>query len=128
MKLKLTMLVSLLAIGFAGTAIAGNVADQDLDGVPDAFDNCDGGSLKNQNGPAGGGCTAQQNADGDLFQSLDVSDLTFLVDYLFRSGPAPWCIAEGNADGGLDEQINVADVTYMVDYLFGGGPQPPACP
>ena len=68
------------------------------------------------------------NADGDIYQSLDVSDLTYLVDYLFRGGNAPWCNEEGNADGSLDEQINVADVTYMVDYLFGGGPPPPSCP
>jgi len=44
MKLKLTLLLaSLFAIGFAmtaTTAMAGSVADEDGDGVPDVFDNC----------------------------------------------------------------------------------------
>jgi len=84
MKLKLIMLVSLFAIGFAGTAIAGNVADGDSDGVPDTFDNCGV-----PNGPAAGLCSAQQNADGDAFGDACDSD--------YSTTPAP-----GNNDGSVD--------------------------
>lgn len=61
------------------------------------------------------------NDDGN---GPDVSDLSFLVDYLFRDGPAPVLpsAADMNGSGGTD----VADVTYLVDYLFVGGP-PPNC-
>jgi hypothetical protein len=66
------------------------------------------------------------NVDGDPNHRVNVADLTYLVDYLFRTGPLPPCSEEGNVNG--DSNINVADVTYLVDYLFRGGPAPPPCP
>ncbi len=66
------------------------------------------------------------NADGDVGDQVNVADLTFLVDYLFRGGPAPPCFEEGDVNG--DGAINVADLTYLVDYLFRGGPPPAPCP
>ena len=61
------------------------------------------------------------NHDG----SLDISDLTYYVGYMFDGGPAPVCIFEGdlNADGSLD----ISDLTYIIDYMFAGGPLPVAC-
>jgi hypothetical protein len=63
MELKLMMLVSLLAFGFATSASAGAVADADVDGVPDAFDNC----LNVANGPDAGACSAQENTGTNAF-------------------------------------------------------------
>ena len=57
MKLKLIMLVSLFAFGFAMTANAGAVSDTDGDLVPDQFDNC----LNEPNGPG----TANRSNQGD---------------------------------------------------------------
>jgi len=68
------------------------------------------------------------NVDGDPGNQVNVADLTYLVDYLFRGGPPPPCTEEGNVDGDPGEQINVADLTYLVDYLFRGGPLPVTCP
>ncbi len=57
----------------------------------------------------------------------NVSDLTYIVAYLFQSGPPPPCEPEAdvNGSGGL---LNVADLTYLVAYLFQGGPPPASCP
>lgn len=63
--------------------------------------------------------------DVDGSGSIDVADLTFLVDYLFRGGPPPDPEALGDLD--CNGVINVADLTFMVDYLFRGGPAP-SCP
>ena len=61
---------------------------------------------------------------------VDVSDLTYLVAYLFSGGAEPPCIDEGNIDGiiGPAGPIDVSDLTYLVAYLFSGGPDPAACP
>lgn len=66
------------------------------------------------------------NADGDIFDEINVADLTFLVDYLFQGGAAPPCEEEADADG--SGGVNVADLTYLSTYLFRGGPAPPSCP
>ena len=64
---------------------------------------------------------------GDVNHSggIDVSDLTYIVDYLFAGGAAPPCDIEGdvNGSGGID----VSDLTFIVDYLFAGGAAPPPC-
>jgi len=60
MKIKLIMLVSLFALGFAFSATAGSVTDTDTDAVPDVFDNCDALA----NGPAQGSNQVDSDQDG----------------------------------------------------------------
>ena len=72
------------------------------------------------------------NANGDQNDDINISDITYMVDYLFGIplGPAPPCLEEGNANGDVGESINISDITYLVDYLFGVplGLAPSACP
>lgn len=72
------------------------------------------------------------NANNDPEDKANVSDVSYLVSWLFGipSGPAPVCIEEANANGDFDEKANVSDVSYLVAWLFGipSGPAPPACP
>jgi hypothetical protein len=58
------------------------------------------------------------NADG----KITVSDVVYLVNYLFKGGPAakPYEAGEANCDG----KTTVSDVVYLVNYLFKGGPLP----
>ena len=62
--------------------------------------------------------------DVDGSGSIDVGDLTFLVAYLFQSGPTPPVLVAGDVDG--SGSIDVGDLTFLVTYLFQGGP-PPGC-
>jgi len=73
-------------------------------------------------------CLNRGNVEGGPDHQINIADLTYLVDYLFRGGSPPACQEEGNVDGDPLEQVNVADLTYLVDYLFRGGPPPPPCP
>jgi len=72
------------------------------------------------------------NTNDDPDDKINVSDVTYLVTYLFGipTGPEPVCWEEGNANGDPDEKVNVSDVSYLLAYLFGipSGPAPPACP
>ena len=65
-------------------------------------------------------------SDIDNSGDVNVADLTFLVDYLFRGGTPPECFEQADPDG--SSTTNVADVSYLVDYLFRGGPAPVPCP
>ena len=65
-------------------------------------------------------------SDANYNMVLNVQDLTYLVNYLFKSGPEPPCFEEGDANG--DGTINVQDLTYLVNYLFKAGPAPVPCP
>lgn len=59
---------------------------------------------------------------------VDISDLTFMVDYLFDYGDAPFCFEEANIDGISDgETVDISDLTYLINYFYGGGPLPPPC-
>jgi len=68
------------------------------------------------------------NTDGIISGGIpiDVADLVYLVNYLFKQGPAPNPIWIGNVDGIINEgiPIDVADLVYLVNYLFKQGPAP----
>ncbi|MGB7061544.1 MAG: hypothetical protein WBF13_04225, partial [Candidatus Zixiibacteriota bacterium] len=72
--------------------------------------------------------------------SLDVSDLVYLINYLYRGGPAPLPFADqGNVDGKgpygafagdkLDylcpkNNVDVQDIVYLLNFIYKGGPPP----
>ncbi|MEW5995217.1 MAG: hypothetical protein AB1744_12610, partial [Candidatus Zixiibacteriota bacterium] len=112
--------------------------DVDQDGVGDSCDNCPlvYNPLQEDYNQDGIGdsccCIARGNVDDMVGPGgpVDVADLTYLVGYLFQSGPVPPCVEQANVDGidGVGGPIDVADLTYLVAFLFQGGPAPPACP
>ncbi|MCB2231707.1 hypothetical protein KQH82_13390 [bacterium] len=65
------------------------------------------------------------NVNGDGSDTVDLSDLIYLVNYLFLGGPAPLCADE--ADVNADSNTDLSDLIYLVNYLFLGGPAPASC-
>lgn len=100
--------------------------DIDADGVGDSCDNCiDTYNPLQEDSDFDGIGDSCDFICGDIDGSNEapnVADLTYLVNYLFKSGPPPPIIEAADVDGSGD--VNVADLTYLVNYLFKGGPAP----
>ncbi len=60
---------------------------------------------------------------GDI--PLDILDLTYLIDYMFRAGEAPICLEEADLDG--SGEIDITDLTFIIDFMFREGPAPAPC-
>jgi hypothetical protein len=52
----------------------------------------------------------------------NISDVVFLLNYLFMHGPEP-CVCEA-ADCNNDSAIDIRDIICMINYLFVRGPAP----
>jgi len=61
------------------------------------------------------------NDDGNV----NIFDITYLISYLYLSGPAPQLLE--SADVNNDESVNIFDITYLISYLYLDGPEP-NCP
>lgn len=62
------------------------------------------------------------DANGD--RVLDVGDVVYLINFLFKYGLQP-CPKDAG-DENCDANVDVGDVVYLINYLFKGGPHP--CP
>lgn len=60
------------------------------------------------------------DANGDGV--IDPADVIHLINYLFRSGPAPQPAEAGDAN--CDGRTSVSDVVYLINYLFRSGIPP----
>jgi hypothetical protein len=60
------------------------------------------------------------DANGDGV--VDASDMVYLLNYLFASGPSPDPMAVGDVT--CDGVVDISDVVYLLNYLFAHGPQP----
>ena len=67
------------------------------------------------------------NVDFDPDNEITISDLVYLVSYMFSSGPEPFCMEEADIDGSGGTP-DIEDLVYLVTYMFSDGPDPAACP
>jgi len=58
-------------------------------------------------------------------ETVNIFDVTYLISYLYLSGPAPDPME--SADVNNDGDVNIFDVTYLILYLYLEGPAPD-CP
>jgi CubicO group peptidase (beta-lactamase class C family) len=63
------------------------------------------------------------DSNGD--EQIDAGDAVFLINYVFKNGPAPDPLDAGDAN--CDGQVNVGDAVYLIAHVFKGGPEP-CCP
>ncbi len=75
---------------------------------------------------SGGNITVLPYLSGDPNHdgTIDISDVIYLINYLFGGGAEPDPYESGDANG--DGTVNSADLIYLINYLFVGGP-PPNC-
>ncbi len=66
-------------------------------------------------------CTAK-SGDADDDGNIDLADIIFLINYIFKSGtkPDPVCRADVNVNG----RLNLSDAVYLVNYIFKSGSPP----
>ena len=62
------------------------------------------------------------DANGD--ETINIFDITFVMNYLYTAGPAPDPRERADVDG--DGAVNIFDITYLISYLYMEGP-PPNC-
>ncbi len=104
--------------------------DTDGDGVGNSCDNCvnvsnPGQADANDNG-VGDACDFVCG-DANGSQAVSISDVVYIINYIFSGGPAPNPLLAGDANcsGG----VNISDAVYLINYIFAGGNAPcDACP
>ena len=106
-----------------------NFADADSDSVTDSVDNCPLAYNPDQedadlNG-LGNECDIYVCGDANIDGAANVADAVYLINYVFKSGPAPSPYNAGDAN--CDGTANVGDVVYLISYIFRSG-SPPCCP
>jgi hypothetical protein len=65
---------------------------------------------------------AYLRGDANADTVIDVGDVIYLINYLFKGGPAVNPLPSGDAT--CDGVIDVGDVVYLINYLFRGGTAP----
>jgi len=62
--------------------------------------------------------------DANDNEAVNILDVTYLINYLYKYGPPPPCMPEGDANG--NGAVNILDVTRIINYLYLAG-SPPVC-
>ena len=60
------------------------------------------------------------DANGD--DMLNVGDAVFIINYIFRNGPAPDPTSAGDENG--DGEVNIGDAVFLINHIFRSGPSP----
>jgi hypothetical protein len=63
------------------------------------------------------------DADGDGL--VNISDVIYLVQYVFGSGLPPQPVESGDAD--CNGFVNISDAVFLVAYIFSDGAAPHYC-
>ncbi len=102
-----------------------NQADSDSDNVGDLCDNC-------PDRPNPGQADADDDGIGDACDyicgdangstSVSISDVVFIINYIFSGGPAPAPLVA--ADVNCSGLVTISDAVYLINFVFSGGAAP----
>ncbi len=68
------------------------------------------------------GTCSYVSGDANGSGTVDISDVVFLISYIFGNGAAPSPLSSGDAT--CDTAIDISDAVYLIAYIFSGGPAP----
>lgn len=60
------------------------------------------------------------DVDGD--RRTDLSDVVYLIQFIFAGGPVPQPLTGGDVN--CDGLVNITDAVYLIQYIFSGGNPP----
>jgi PKD repeat protein len=60
--------------------------------------------------------------DANSDAATDISDVVYLIAYIFSGGSAPSPLPAGDAN--CDSAVDISDVVYLIAYIFSGGAAP----
>ncbi len=60
--------------------------------------------------------------DADGSSSVSISDVVFLINYIFAGGPPPEPLMSGDVD--CSGSVTISDAVYLINFIFAGGPAP----
>jgi len=65
---------------------------------------------------------AFEHGDANANGGVTISDVVYIVNYLFKDGPKPVPLETGDVNG--NNECTIADAVYLVNYLFKDGNPP----
>jgi len=65
--------------------------------------------------------------DANNSGNLNILDVTYLINYLYKGGPAPMPYPLCNGDANCNCAVNILDATYLINYLYIMGQPPCTC-
>jgi len=99
--------------------------DSDDDGWGDICDNCPSTVNPDQDDSDQDGLGDACDficGDVNLTGIIDLLDITYLVNYLYKGGPPPVFMASGDVNS--SRLIDILDITYIINYIYKAGPEP----
>ncbi|HDL04591.1 MAG TPA: DUF3179 domain-containing protein [candidate division Zixibacteria bacterium] len=67
------------------------------------------------------------NVNCDSQGAINILDISYLINYLYNSGPSPCCRDLANVDGDPDNNINLLDVLRIINFLYISHEPPSEC-